>query len=114
MPGAGARVEAKDILLAIFNASLTLAGLLLIFVGFVYSQAQSFSSQVADAITHRYKNAAKLGVLPFAIAIVLAGLSFQSLTAHPTSLDPRLLDLFWAELMLVLLYGVFTILKYLA
>jgi hypothetical protein len=57
--------EAKDILIGILGASGALAGLLLVFGGFIFAQAASFPASTADKITERYTKAGKLAILPF-------------------------------------------------
>jgi hypothetical protein len=66
---------AKDVMLAVLGASVGLAGLLLVFSGFVLSQASSFPSTTDDDVIERFEKAGRFGVWPFLLAIVIALLS---------------------------------------
>jgi hypothetical protein len=57
--------EAKDVIIGILGASGALAGLLLVFGGFIFAQAASFPSSTDDKITARYTKAARLAIFPF-------------------------------------------------
>lgn len=59
----------KDTILAIFGASVGLAGVLLIFVGFVFSHAESF--QNIDR-KRSFQRIAKVGLFPFAVSLFAA------------------------------------------
>lgn len=67
---------AKDVMPAVLGAAVGLAGLLLIFSGFLFAQAASFPKETPDAIINKYRNAGRLGLFPFLIALTVAGLSF--------------------------------------
>jgi hypothetical protein len=58
-------VEPKEIILAVLGASGSMAGLLLVFSRFMFSQASSFPSVTDDRILHRYTNVGQLAVYPF-------------------------------------------------
>lgn len=106
-------MEPKDVLANVFTATISLAGLLLVFVGFMYSQASSFPSDTDRRITKRFKLVAKVGLLPFAFAIVLAYCAFHAMiSVTPGSLQ-LLGTLFTFELGAVLLYGSVSVLFYL-
>ena len=55
----------SDLVSTILGGSVALAGLLLVFSGFLYSHAESFPPTTSDRVTDRYKGAAKLGLVPF-------------------------------------------------
>ena len=57
-------MESKDIVIAMFGAAVGLAGILLVFVGFVYSHAETID--LADT-RRKYKIIAKLGLAPFLV-----------------------------------------------
>ena len=104
----------KDIVLAVLSGSVSLAGLLLVFSGFLFTQAEGFDSdQTPDATINRYKKAARFGAIPFTLCIILAGISVLWLLYQA----PILFSLSWigflALLVLTAVYGVFTVLKYL-
>ena len=58
----GEVVTHKEIIGAILGASSSLASILLVFVGFLMSRADSFPSSTPDDIIKRYANLAKGGV----------------------------------------------------
>ena len=58
-------VDPKDVVLGILGASGALAGLLLVFGGFIFSQAASFPSSTDDEIIGKYTKAGRLAILPF-------------------------------------------------
>src|SRR2546427_457828 len=58
-------VEPKDVVLGILGASGALAGLLLVFGGFIFSQAASFPSSTDDKIISKYTRAGRLAIYPF-------------------------------------------------
>jgi hypothetical protein len=67
---------AKDVIIAILGASVGLAGLLLVFSGFVFAQADSFPKATTDdSIINKYRNVGRLGLLPFLLSLVLAALT---------------------------------------
>jgi hypothetical protein len=57
--------EPKDVVVGILGASGALAGLLLVFGGFIFSQAASFPSSTDDQIIDRYTKAGRLAIYPF-------------------------------------------------
>ena len=62
------RVE-KDTIIAAIGSAIGLAGLLLIFVGFVYTHGESFSS---EATKRKFQRVAKAGIAPFSVALASA------------------------------------------
>jgi len=58
-------VERKDVVLGILGASGALAGLILVFGGFIFSQAASFPSSTSDEIIGKYTRAGRLAIYPF-------------------------------------------------
>jgi hypothetical protein len=55
----------SDLVAAILDADVALAGLLLVLVGFVYTRLEELSSERAK----RFKNIARLGMLPFGLSL---------------------------------------------
>ena len=53
-----------DIALTALGASGGLASLLLVFIGFLLSQAASFPPTVADSVSQTFVNRARLGLVP--------------------------------------------------
>src|SRR6267143_1797334 len=111
--GKDANMSSPEFVSVVFNGALALAGILLVFMGFIYSQAESFPAGTDRRISQRYKVVAKLGLIPFALAIVLAGVTFSGLIALPDSVRHTAIILFWIELGLLLVYGCVSVLFYL-
>lgn len=62
---------AQDVMVGILGASVGLGGLLLIFCGFVFGQAESFPKATTDDATiKKYKDAGTLGLWPFLGSII--------------------------------------------
>jgi hypothetical protein len=66
---------AKDTIIAIFGAASGLAGLLLIFVGFVYAKGDTVNPKRGD----KFRNVARAGIAPFGLALVSAWWSLNYL-----------------------------------
>ena len=60
----------RDIALTVLGASGGLASLLLVFIGFLLSQAASFPPTVADSISQKYINRARLGLVPVSLCAI--------------------------------------------
>ena len=105
---------AKDVVLALLGASIGLAGLLLVVAGFVLSQASSFPpATTPDSLLRRYETAAKLGLIPFGLALAEAALCL-AWAGHATSCV--YLSAIWGFFLLLAItavYGFFLLLKYL-
>jgi hypothetical protein len=103
------KVEPKEIILGILGASVSLAGLLLVFMGFVYSHSENFESSVRK---DKYRNVSKFGLLPFIETLVCAWLCICWLTG-----DQRVywwaLQAFRGGILMTAAYGVVTLLWYL-
>jgi hypothetical protein len=65
----------KEAVVSILGASVSLGGLLLIFSGFLFSQAATLPSTTPDRIIERFKTAGRAGMYPFIACLVLAGIS---------------------------------------
>jgi hypothetical protein len=74
--------DPKDVILGILGASGALAGLLLVFSGFIFAQAASFPSTTSDKITAKYTKAGRMAVFPF-IGFLLATLVCVAWLLHP-------------------------------
>jgi hypothetical protein len=98
----------KDSVVAILGSAVGLAGILLVFVGFIYSHGESFSS---DTTKGKYKFAAKLGLIPFTVSLVAAwfGLRWLETSYHADYVVS--LWSFKACLVLTLVYGAGTLLR---
>ena len=74
---------AKDVMLGTLGASVGLAGLLLIFSGYVFAQATAFPpATTEDKIINRFRNAGRFGLWPFLLALTDSILSMIWLL-HP-------------------------------
>ena len=65
----------KDIVLAILSGSVSLAALLLVFVGFLLAQAASFGADTPDRIIKKYTTAGKIGTVPVFLCLLLGVVS---------------------------------------
>jgi hypothetical protein len=101
--------EPKDIILGILGASASLAGLLLVFIGFVYSHAETFGSIPRR---NRYRNTSKAGLIPFVETLVCVWLCLGWLTGNQ-GLYWWALQSFRAAMILTAAYGLITLLLYL-
>jgi hypothetical protein len=101
--------EPKDIILGILGASVSLSGLLLVFIGFVYSHAETFESIPRR---DRYRKTSKGGLIPFVETLVCAWLCLGWLTGNQ-ELYWWALQSFRAGMILTAVYGLITLLVYL-
>jgi hypothetical protein len=104
------RTETKDIIIAVFGAAVGLAGILLVFVGFVYSRVETFD--LADQ-RDKFRFVAKCGVAPFLIALISATLCLRWMTNQSLIVEHLAICLFYVGLALTALYGVVAFLFYL-
>lgn len=75
---AGRVPDLKDAMSAIIGAGVALAGLLLIFCGFLFAQAALLDQRAAmesKAYIEGFRATARLGMLPFSAALLLAVLA---------------------------------------
>lgn len=90
---------------------MSLAGLLLVFCGFLFSQADSFPSTTDDAVIGRYKLAARIGVIPILACLAVA--FFSVLWLHEPS--EWAFKFTWVGFLALLIatgsYGAYTILR---
>jgi hypothetical protein len=103
-------VEAKDIVTAIFGAAVGLAGILLVFVGFVYSHAES-QPLAADRI--KFKLVAKSGLFPFLVCLVSASLCLTWMSAPSPGVLCWTRYTLYGGMGLTALYGIVAFLFYL-
>ena len=68
--------EPKEVILAVLGASVAIAGLLLVFTGFLFTQASSFAPTTPDAITEKFRKGVRLGIIPFLAALADSVASF--------------------------------------
>jgi hypothetical protein len=94
----------------VFGASVGLAGILLIFVGFIFSHAESFQNIKRQ---RAFQRIAKIGLIPFAICLVAAWLSLGWLQEQNASIYFFALLSFKVSLCTTLLYGVISVVFFL-
>jgi hypothetical protein len=94
----------------VFGAAVGLAGILLVFVGFVYSRVETF-----DLATERnkFRLVAKCGIAPFLVALVSATLCLHWMINQLSTTEWLAVRLFYVGLALTALYGVVAFLFYL-
>jgi hypothetical protein len=106
--------NSKDVVIAVFGASVALAGLLLVFIGFVFSQAANFPPETTDdKVIRRYEMAGKLGIIPFVLSLSDAALGLWWLLAGSPRVYASTVSGFFLLLVLTALYGVWLIVFYL-
>jgi hypothetical protein len=103
----------KDVVVAILGASVALAGLLLVFCGFVFSRAASFPVGTSDPIKQKWKNAALWGLLPFLMSMADAMLAAAWFVWQCPALYRWTLGVFFVVLLFTAGYGVIIMSKYL-
>lgn len=105
---------AKDVVLALLGGSVALAGLLLVISGFVFTQAGSFPPErTSNALIERYELAARLGLVPFVLALCDGVVCLWWLLRSSECLFRCSVGGFFLLLLLTALYGVVLLLKYL-
>lgn len=103
-------MEPKDIVTAIFGAAVGLAGILLVFVGFVYSHAES---QPLKDDREKFKLVAKLGLLPFLVCLGDAFLCLHWMTSPSPAIFGWTRYALCGGMGLTALYGIVAFLFYL-
>lgn len=101
--------EPKDTIAAILGASAALAGLLLVFVGFVYVRGEAYSTKRGDV----FKIVAKLGVFPFLLALSCTWFSMEWFKTSAAWAFWWSIHSFEWSLYATAIYGVATLLFYL-
>jgi uncharacterized membrane protein YfcA len=100
----------KDTILAIFGASVGLAGVLLVFVGFIFSHAESFQNVGRKK---SFQRIAKAGLVPFAISLFAAWLGLGWLQFQDPTVYYLALLSFKFAIATTLLYGVISVVFFL-
>ena len=96
-------MESKDIIIAIFGAAVGLAGVLLVIVGFIYAHAETIPLKDDR---EKLKLVARIGLIPFLVALVCAGLALHWMFSPSTALLCWTKYLFYGDLGLTGIYGV--------
>jgi hypothetical protein len=98
----------KDAVVAMLGAAVSLSGLLLVFVGFVYSRGEELSSKRGD----RFKNVARAGILPFAVSLLCAWICVTYLQGD-LAVFRAIVLLFRGDLIVTALYAFIVLFIYL-
>ena len=104
----------KDIIIAILSGSVSLAALLLVFVGLLLAQAASFGSDTSDDVIGKYAMAGKIGSIPVVLCLILGILSIYWLR-YPN--DCLFAACFWGFILLLVVsisYAILAIFYYLS
>jgi hypothetical protein len=106
--------EPKDVIIGILGASGAFAGLLLIFSGFLFAQATAFPPATTDnAVIEKYKNAGRLGVVPFLLSLLVSTLAFAWMLYPCSYLYFPCVIGFGVLLLASAAYGTFVLIRYL-
>lgn len=89
----------------LLGAGVSLGGLLLIFSGFVFAQAATMPATTSDRILDRYKRFARLGLVPFSAALLMAGLAECALIWNKVALETTVVIVFFLLLATTIAYG---------
>ena len=102
--------EQKDLVIATLGASSAIAGLILIFCGFLFAQAAIFPPETSDKTIQKFTRCGRLGVIPFMLSMAVTAISFYWLLHPGDSVFACNAVLFWATILLTVVYGSATIL----
>jgi hypothetical protein len=100
----------KDIILAVFGAAVGLAGIVLVFMGFVSSHGEGFQNNQRKKI---FKGVAKAGLIPFTLALAAAFLSLCWLENSSAVRYHFAILSFQLSLGSTLLYGIISVVFFL-
>ncbi len=105
--------NATEIMQSVLSGSVAIAGLVLVFTGFHFSQAAKFPPSTPDALVKKFRNAARRGAVPFCSAMVIAMTSFTWMVTGSAAAFTFSIWGFGVVLFVTLSYGAGTILLYL-
>jgi hypothetical protein len=97
--------DLKDAITAIIGASVSLGGLLLIFSGYLYAQAAIMPTSTPNTTLNRYRNAARIGLYPFAVALALAAFSVYYWFAPCAAIAHIIMAVFTVLVVGTIVYG---------
>jgi hypothetical protein len=103
-------MEKKDIVLAVFGAAVGLAGILLVFVGFVYGHAETITLAIPR---EKHKLVAKMGIVPFLLSLLCATFCLRWMSYPSDIAFGSLSYSFYSCMGLTALYGIVAFLFYL-
>jgi hypothetical protein len=96
----------KDVALGLLGAILAVAGLLLVFSGFLFTKAESFESKRGD----KFRLMGKLGVIPLSSSFVSAWVCVLAVQQSPWAVMYGLL-VFKIALVIAALYSIISLLS---
>lgn len=99
----------ETVVSSILGASVGLAGILLVFVGFIFTRSEGFEVVTR---TRRYQIIARVGLVPFAVAIGCAWVCLEWFLGPTALLYSFALWSFQGCLVLTALYGIAALLFY--
>jgi hypothetical protein len=97
--------------IAILSTSVALAGLLLVFLGFVLSTYQAFPADTSPSVLDKYRKVGKQALGVFVVCVVTSILSITWLLTDNCLLYWLVISLFYAEMLGVLLVAIFSFTK---
>jgi hypothetical protein len=104
----------KDVVIAILGAAVGLAGILLVFCGFILSQVWTFDpDEIAKSKRTAYKIVARIGILPFLGALMNAYLCVRWFITRSDALYSNVTCTFGFLLLATGLYGAVVVLFFL-
>ena len=95
----------KDIALGVLAAIVTVAGLILVFCGFLFAKAESFDSRRGD----KFRTLAKAGIIPLIASFVSAWICTMAIENNPWAVAHGLLT-FKIALVISALYSIIALL----
>jgi hypothetical protein len=96
------------VVLGVLSAAAAIAGLLLVFIGFLYSRAESYETRRGN----RFRYVAKAGLIPFAVSLICTWLCVDWLTGA-VGLYSWIVLGFRIVLVLTFVYGLISLLWFL-
>jgi cytochrome bd-type quinol oxidase subunit 2 len=95
----------------ILSTSVALAGLLLVFLGFVLSTYQSYAADTSPKVRDKYRSIALKALIVFAICVITSLLSLTFLLTGSCFLYWLIISLFYVEILCVLLIAILAVTK---
>jgi hypothetical protein len=105
--------EPKDVIIGILGACGALAGLLLVFGGFVFAQAASFPEDTPDAVINKYRKAGRMSLWPFSGSLLITLLAVAWLICPSMYVYDACIGLFVVLVIGIAFYGVLVSYRYL-
>ncbi len=91
---------------AALGGGVALAGLLLIFSGFLFAQAAIMPPETDDALLRSYKTFARIGLVPFTLSLLVAAAATAWFDTSTTWLCGVVFWAFITLIVLTIVYGI--------